>query len=511
MKNSKILIVDDEADIAIILKLQLEDDGYSTMRARDGFEALDLLSRENFSLVLLDIKMPGMDGIQVLEKLHRENPDVAVIMMTAHGNEDIAVETMKKGALDYIAKPFAAEDLLKKVHRTLKLNKTRLENVRLQQQLEEERKKMGAILQGMADLLIVIDKNGLVSGLNRKAETLLGVNSDSCAGMPVESLLYTDIAPERLPCKIVLQTLSPCLDVTYQLALKNGSIPVLSSATPLLNAKGSVMGSVEIIRDISVLKVLEQEKEDFVSMLTHDLKTPLTAVVGATDMVREGRLGKINDEQKEYLESAIESCAEMVEMIDTLLDVYKFEAGKMILTFTREEPQMIINKAMSGFRMIAQRSNTKLTATFQDRLPDIFVDRNKILRLVSNLLSNSFKFTPDGGTLELTVESVDSTAVATRVSKELYPDRKLLPGDRFLMIKVKDNGSGIPAEELGTIFDRFGQGLGRRRGGNKGTGLGLAFCRKVTDAHGGFIWAESVLDEGSTFIVLLPILVPQQK
>src|SRR3990172_4658119 len=142
MKNTKILIVDDEADIGLILKLQLEDAGYSTMQSRDGLSALDLLNREDFSLVLLDIKMPGMDGIKVLENLHKAHPDMAVIMMTAHGSEDIAVETMKKGALDYIAKPFSTDDLLKKVERTLKLNKARQENTRLQKQLEEERKKM---------------------------------------------------------------------------------------------------------------------------------------------------------------------------------------------------------------------------------------------------------------------------------------------------------------------------------------------------------------------------------
>lgn len=505
MKKARILIVDDEADIALILKLQLEDAGYSTTRARDGLEALNLLNREDFSLVLLDIKMPGMDGIQVLEKLHAVHSDMAVIMMTAHGSEDIAVETMKKGALDYIVKPFSTDDLLKKVDRTLKLNRTRQENVRLQQQLDEERKKMEAILQGMADLLIAVDKNGLVSSLNRKAETLLGVSSESCAGIPVESLLRTDISPDRLPCKVVLQTLSPCLDVTYQLELQKGSIPVLSSATPMLNGKGNLVGSVEIIRDISVLKVLEQEKEDFVSMLTHDLKTPLTAVVGAIDLVREGRLGKINEEQKEYLESAMESCAEMVEMIDTLLDVYRFEAGKMTLAFSREDPQLVIQRVMAAFRSIAQRSHTKLTAKFQDHLPSIMVDRNKFLRVISNLLSNAFKFTPEGGEIELTVERTNSAAVAGRIPKELYSSAKLPAEERFLKITVKDSGTGIPAEALGTIFDRFVQAQSRRRGSTKGSGLGLAFCRKVMDAHGGFIWAESVIEKGSTFIVLLPL------
>jgi two-component system, OmpR family, phosphate regulon sensor histidine kinase PhoR len=505
MKNTKILIVDDEADIGLILKLQLEDAGYSTMQTRDGLSALDLLNREDFSLVLLDIKMPGMDGIKVLEKLHKSHPDMAVIMMTAHGSEDIAVETMKKGALDYITKPFATDDLLKKVERTLKLNKARQENIRLQQQLDEERKKMEAILQGMADLLIVVDKKGLISSLNRKAEILLGVRSDSCVGKPVESLIRADIPPERLPCKIVLQTLAPCLDVTFQLSLENGTIPVLSSATPLLNGKGELLGSVEIIRDISVLKALEQEKEDFVSMLTHDLKSPLTAVVGATDLVREGRLGNINEEQKEYLESAIESCAEMVEMIDTLLDVYKFEAGKMIMAFTREDLQPLIQRAITGFRSVAQRSNTKLTATFKENLPELMVDRNKISRVFSNIFSNAFKFTPDGGSIELSAECLDSTEAARIIPQQLYPQQKLPESGRFVKVTISDNGIGIPQEALATIFDRFIQAQSRRKGVNQGTGLGLAFCRKVTDAHGGFIWAESVLEKGSTFTILLPV------
>jgi PAS domain S-box-containing protein len=505
MKKDKILIVDDEADIALILKLQLEDAGYGTMRAQDGFEALNCLGREDFSLVLLDIKMPRMDGIQVLEKLQETSPDTAVVMMTAHGSENIAVESMKKGALDYIAKPFSTEDLLKKVERTLEFNRTRQENKRLQQQLEEERKKMEAILQGMADLLIAVDRDGKIMTLNRKAETLLGVESMSYIGMPVESLIVTDIPSGDLPCMIVLRSHEPCLDVTYQLKVKEGSIPVLSSATPLLNSQGNLIGCVEIIRDISTLKALEQEREDFVSMLTHDLKTPLTAVVGSIDLVREGRLGQINAEQKDYLESAMESSAEMVEMIDTLLDVYRFEANKMTLTFTREEPQIMIQRALAGFRSVAERSNIKLSAVFQDQLPPIRVDRNKFLRLVSNLISNAFKFTPEGGQIEVTAGSVQANVIVGEIPKLNYPKQDLPEKSQFLKISVKDTGIGIPREALATIFDKFVQGQTRNRGKSKGTGLGLAFCRKVMDAHGGFIWAESVLDEGSTFTVLFPV------
>ncbi len=505
MKNDRILIVDDEADIALILKLQLEDAGYGTTRAKDGFEALKLLGQDDYSLVLLDIKMPRMDGIQVLDKIQDIRAGQAVIMMTAHGSEDIAVETMKKGALDYIAKPFSTEDLLKKVERTLELNRTRQENKKLQLQLDEERKKMEAILQGMADLLIAVDIDGKIITMNRKAELLLGASSESCQGMPVESFLRADIPQRELPCIVVLRTSAPCLDVTYQLDAGQAKLPVMSSATPLFNGKGNLIGSVEIIRDISTLKALEQEREDFVSMLTHDLKTPLTAVVGAIDLVREGRLGKINAEQKDYLESAMESCSEVVEMINTLLDLYRFEADKMVLTFTSEDPAVMIQRAMAAFRSLAERSHIKFSGVFQERLPTVRVDRNKFIRLISNLLSNAFKFTPDRGEIKLKVGTVDAEAVIGRIPEINYPSEKLPKKGKFLKIEITDTGMGIPPETLGSIFEKFVQGRSRGGAKNKGTGLGLAFCRKVMDAHGGYVWAESVLEKGSTFIVLLPL------
>lgn len=504
MKTDRILIVDDEADIALILKLQLEDAGFVTTRAKDGFEALKLVGQEDFSLVLLDIKMPRMDGIQVLEKIQESKPGLAVVMMTAHGSEDIAVETMKKGALDYIAKPFSTEDLLKKVERTLELNRTREENRRLQLQLDEERKKMEAILQGMADLLVAVDANGRIITMNRKAELLLGDDSEAYMGKPVESFLRADIPQKDLPCMVVLRTSAPCLDITYQLDTRQGKIPVLSSATPLFNGRGNLIGSVEITRDISTLKALEQEREDFVSMLTHDLKTPLTAVVGAIDLVREGRLGKINDEQKDYLESAMESCSEVVEMINTLLDLYRFEADKMVMTFTTEDPVMLIQRAMADFRSLAERSRIKFSSEFQEQLPTVKVDRNKFVRLMSNLLSNAFKFTPDRGEIKLKAGIALAATIAGRIPAANYPDRNPPEKGRFLKIEISDTGMGIPPDTLAVIFEKFVQGR-TRKVKNKGTGLGLAFCRKVMDAHGGYIWAESIMDKGSTFIVLFPL------
>src|SRR5512138_3611999 len=142
MIKPKVLIADDEADIVTILKLQLEDQGYPTLRARDGQEVLEILQREECALVLLDIRMPRMDGLQALSRIVVDHPDTAVIMMTAHGSEAVAVEAMKKGAIDYVAKPFSFDDLQKRVERAIQFNQTRRENLRLQEQLAAEQQKI---------------------------------------------------------------------------------------------------------------------------------------------------------------------------------------------------------------------------------------------------------------------------------------------------------------------------------------------------------------------------------
>jgi PAS domain S-box-containing protein len=506
MSGKRILIVDDEADIALILKLQLEDTGFQTLRARDGVEALEILEREEFSLILLDIRMPRMGGLQVLEKVVVDYPELAVMMMTAHGSEDIAVAAMKHGAIDYIAKPFSSDDLVKRVERAIEFNETKLANQRLERQLAEERRQTEAILQGMADILVAIDTEGRIIRVNRQVETIFGGSGEELLGRRVEDLLHADIPAEHLPCRTVLRSKAPCLDMTYNMQLGGISVPVLSSATPLMDDTGRLLGSVEIIRDISALKVLEQEKEDFVSMLSHDLKTPLTAIVGSTDLVREGKLGPINDEQREYMESAIESCNEMVEMIDTLLDVHKFEAKKMKLFFQKEEPESLIRKLLTRFEPVARRGELRLIISIGESIPPISVDRGKFSRLLGNLLSNAVKFTPEGGEIEVTARDVvEFSKVKGAIPSAAYPFLDPDDSRRFVRIMVRDSGVGIPADALETIFDRFVQANNRRLGKTSGTGLGLAFCRKVMDAHNGFIWAESVAGKGSTFVMLFPV------
>jgi len=507
MIDGKILIADDETDISLILKLQLEDAGYRTVRVKDGVEALDALAREKFELLLLDIKMPRMDGLQVLKRARETWPSMVVVMMTAHGNEEIAVAAMKEGALDYISKPFSNEDMLKRVERAIAYNRTLQENQRLQEALAAEQKKTEAILQGMAELLVAVDISGKIISINRMTEYVLGEGREALLGKDLDKLFETDLpAGEELPLRKVLASGSAAIDNSYTITGPLGEIPVLSSASPLYDSSGHLIGAVEIIRDISNLKALEREREDFVSMLSHDLKNPITAIVGSLDLVREGRLGAINKDQREFIESAEESCSEMVEMINSLLDIHKFEAGRMIMKFNPEKPQDILEKIMTQYSTAAEKGEIKLTSVVAAGLPECNLDRSTFIRMMGNLLSNALKFTPEKGVITVAADFVtELSGLAKNIPAGLYPPAIMAQPGSFLRITVKDSGVGMPKESLGAIFDRFVQAKNRREGKSRGTGLGLAFCRKVMDAHKGLIWAESEEDKGSVFTVLLPL------
>lgn len=364
---------------------------------------------------------------------------------------------------------------------------------------------MEAILHGMAEALVAVDRQGLVMSINRTAAELFGVDAAAVHSHPVEELLSAAIPADRLPCRVVLATGAPCLDVAYDLRLPGRVVPVLSSAAPLANAAGEMIGSVEIIRDISALKGLEQEREDFVSMLSHDLKTPITAIVGSIDLVKEERLGPVNTEQKMYLDSAVESCAEMVDMIDTLLDVHRFEAGRMVTALEEEELGSLLRRTVGRFEPVARHGGLDLTLSLPAAPVTFRADRKQFGRLMGNLISNALKFTVDGG-IEVRAELPEDVAtVAGRIPTDAYPPERIPRQGGYLLLTVSDTGTGIPADSLVTIFDRFVQARNRKLGKASGTGLGLAFCRKVMDAHRGFIWAESEPDKGSTFLMLFPL------
>lgn len=378
--TEKILIVDDEPDIALILKLHLEEAGYLTTWAANGEAGLKLLHSNGYDLVLLDVRMPGISGVDVLHRMSSEKVDTTVIMMTAHGNESLVAECMKAGAADYVAKPFDIDDLLLRIERAIDTRRT--------------------------------------------------------------------------------------------------------------------------LRD---KYLLEQEKADFIFMLSHDMKNPITAVLGSIDIMREGRLGPVNQEQTYYLQSAIESCEEVVTMIDNLLDMQRFNTGRMPIRISPVNPHTLLSAAVKRFSPAAERENISLTLEAQTCGPDVAVDNSLMNRVIANLVGNALKFTPEGGAITLSSQCIkNSERHRVRIPVYATVPRGFSDLRCFVRISVRDTGTGIPSDEVTDIFERYvqsGNSSGRGRGG---AGLGLAFCKKAVEDFNGGIWVESVEDKGSEFIILLP-------
>ncbi|ABL00566.1 hybrid sensor histidine kinase/response regulator [Pelobacter propionicus] len=379
----RVLIVDDEMLVAKILSLHLEESGYLTEWAKDGEQCLALLAEKTYALVLLDIWMPQMSGVQVLEQIRESGNDVAVIMMSGHGSESMAVNCMKNGAMDYFAKPFEFNDVLQRVDQAIANRAMRLEKQRL-----------------------------------------------------------------------------------------------------------------------------EREKDDFVSMLSHDMKNPITAVIGSIDIMREGCLGPVDQEQSEYLQSAIDSCNEVVAMIDNLLDIHRFEAGRMRLDLQPSDPRELLSAIVGRFGMLAGREGVVLNVDVDPDLPWLAVDRSAFSRTVTNLLSNALKFTLEGGMITLSCHSLD-TKRAMELPVPAYAAQQaslLFNGHGHLVrLSVRDTGSGIPPEDQERIFERFVQSSQGGKG-RSGAGLGLAYCTLTVKGFGGVIWVESTPEQGSEFIILLPAL-----
>ena len=376
----KILIVDDEPDIAQVLKLHLEDFGYVTSWASDGESALSLLRSNGHDLVLLDARMPGISGVEVLKRLRASGLGAPVIMMTAHGNESLVVECMKAGAADYVAKPFDVDDLM----------------IRMKRALENQR-----------------------------------------------------------------------------------------------TAKQK--------------KLLEQEKEDFVFMLSHDMKNPITAVIGSIDIIREGRLGVVNSDQVEYLQSAIESCEEVVTMIDNLLDMQRLATGRMPFRITAVNPCTLIAEAVKHFSAAAERENITLKLYDCAKVSKVAVDSSLLARVIGNLIGNALKFVPNGGVITLTCDGIERSKLSkTEIQAVADRSSDFSAVTSFVRISVSDNGIGVSADDLANIFERYVQSDHASKRSSGGAGLGLAFCKKTVESFGGCIWAENNKDEGCQFIILLP-------
>ena len=248
---------------------------------------------------------------------------------------------------------------------------------------------------------------------------------------------------------------------------------------------------------------LEHLKSEFVSIVSHELRTPITPLNTAIDIMLSGRAGVLTPSMTKFLEMSKNNVRTFQQIINDLLDMSKIEAGKMDYKFASTNIEKSIEFIKTQQNNVAEEKGLTLTTHFDENFAPVFADSSRIHQVLNNLLSNALKFTKPGGNIDISTQIIDAKDITC--PKCFEDEVKKLHG-KYVMVCVKDEGIGIEEENLTKVFDQFQQVENSLQRNAGGTGLGLPIVRKILDAHNGAIWADSKINEGSSFYFVLPVL-----
>lgn len=480
-----VLVVDDERVIRDGCALSLKPEGYRVATAENGKQALEFLGREPVHVVLCDLKMPVMGALEVLEVMGGKYPDIPVIIITGHGTVDDAVECMKKGAYDFITKPFRLDHLTLCVRRAL--NKQRLE--RQARELEAERarnlyslaleqSRMHTIVHCMADGLLVTNRDLEVVLVNAALYQLLGLSGPSPPA-PLAAFIQDEALREAIQSLLIGQE-----NTTISHELSCGRLHLKALSAAFRGPDHEVLGTVTVFNDITSFKELDEMKNDFVRMVSHELRSPISAIKLQHAVILDGLAGELTDKQRELISRAQAKLQGLLELINDMLDVAKMEAGFRHFEQVPLPLPEILEEIVEFMEAKAEAQGVKLHLDADPDLPPILADQRGMEEVFTNLISNAINYSPAGGNVTV---------------------RARLNADN-LEVTVSDQGVGIDPEEIPKIFDKFYRVKSPQTRQVIGTGLGLPIVQSVVEAHRGSIQVESQVGVGSTFRVFLPII-----
>jgi len=349
-------------------------------------------------------------------------------------------------------------------------------NIRLFLAVEASRRQMETILNSTPDPVLVTDASNRLVLANPAAGQLFdmtirrGERQDLERTIQIKSL--TDL----------LQSSSDA-GRTTEIKMPNGRIFLATAST--MSADGRTVGRVCIMRDVTQLKEMDTLKSEFVSTVSHDLRSPLTLMRGYATMLEMG--GDLNEQQKNYTKMIIQGVDNMAKLVNNLLDLGRIDFG-VGLQVDSIPVLDIIERVTGGLQMLARNKEIELSVEIPKDMPHaVEADQALLHQAVYNLVENAIKYTPKGGEVTL----------------------NLLAAQDTLTFAIKDSGIGIPKEDMKRLFEKFYRGTNREALAQRGTGLGLAIVKSIAERHGGKVWVESELGKGSTFFLQIPIKQPE--
>jgi two-component system sensor histidine kinase VicK len=344
-----------------------------------------------------------------------------------------------------------------------------------------------SILESVGDGIWGLDLDGRLTFCNQIGASMFGYSVDEMLGHNMHQMVHHTRAdgspyPEaECPIYRSLRTESPVRVHDEIFWRKDGtSFPVEYVARQLVH-EGRITGMVVAFADVTERRRLDRMKDEFISTVSHELRTPLTSLRAALGLINGGVLEKRPDKRTQMLEVAIGNCDRLVRLVNDILDFERIGSGRIPLHRDRANAIDLLRRAADLQQSSAARASIHFRIDAQPL--DAWVDGDRMLQTLTNLIGNAIKFSPQGGEIRLAARS---------------------NGEREILFEIQDHGRGIPAEKLEIIFERFQQVDASDSRAMGGTGLGLAICRAIVEQHGGSIWAESSPGEGSTFSFTVP-------
>lgn len=475
----RVLVVDDEKRIRDGCQKTLTLDGFDVTTAESGNQGLDLLAKEHFDIVLLDLMMPGLSGIEVLAKVKSLHADTVVIVITGYATLEYAVEAMKKGAFDFISKPFSPQELREVVSKAIEYTRTL-------QDIVTEKSRMRALINHLAGGVMATDAEKAVALANPAFLKMMGYRGDGI-GRPVTDIVKNDQLNEMIDNALAM-TANDAAALTAELSIaekgqKEESI-LSVRCVPLRDRAGRNLGTITVLHDITALKKMDQLKSDFVSMVAHEIRSPMNTVLAQHKVILDGLAGPVTEKQREILAKASQKINNLAKLASELLDLARIESG--LITQEREQLHLtgILTEQVAFHRAAAEAKTLQLLLEPVPDLPPVWANKDNIEEVLSNLITNAINYTAEGG--EIRVSAGKRT--------------------RYVRLSVEDTGIGIAAKDLDRVFDRFYRVQDTRTKFVTGTGLGLAIVKSIVEAHDGLIRVESTPGRGSTFQVYLPVV-----
>jgi PAS domain S-box-containing protein len=347
-----------------------------------------------------------------------------------------------------------------------------------------------ALFVSMGDGAITTDEFGKITNVNASAEFMLGYTKKDLIGKnyikTVKAFSFDGFNMSIIdrPVTKAFLTGKPVSGKMYYQTRTGRLIPVAVNVSPIL-LDGTPVGSISIIRDITMEYEVDRMKSEFISLASHQLRTPLSAIKTYAHMLADGYMGELNEEQKSSLETIVTATNRMNELISTLLNITKIESGTILVNSKKVNVKEIIEEVLPELKLIAEMKVIKLSLGFRGSAsPQITSDALIIKEVITSIVSNAIKYTPENGQVDIIIK----------------------PRRNDVLVEISDTGWGIPAQAQDKVFSKFFRGQNIIKRVTSGTGLGLYLAKGLIDTLGGEIWFKSEEGKGTSFYFTLPRL-----